>query len=60
MAVKKRLGVIAPGTVTGNPGMVDNNLGSPARLWQYSINLQREIFRDLVVEAGYVGSRSAW
>ena len=40
--------------------MVDQNLGRPARLWQYSINLQREVMRDLVVEAGYVGNRGAW
>jgi hypothetical protein len=27
---------------------------------QWSIGIQREIFKDLMIEASYVGSRSAW
>jgi hypothetical protein len=45
------------GQVTGSPGAVDQNFGRPARMWQYSIGLQREVLRDLVVEASYVGNR---
>ncbi|HEY7336763.1 MAG TPA: carboxypeptidase-like regulatory domain-containing protein [Bryobacteraceae bacterium] len=49
-----------PGTV-GNPtNMVDRNAGRPARIWQWSIGLQREITRDLMVEAAYVGNRGVW
>jgi len=49
-----------PGTI-GNPtNMVDPQAGRPARIWQWSIGLQREISRDLVVEAAYVGNRGVW
>jgi Carboxypeptidase regulatory-like domain len=49
-----------PGTV-GNPtNMVDRNAGRPARIWQWSIGLQRELSRNLVVEASYVGNRGVW
>lgn len=39
---------------------LDPNGGRPARVHQISINLQRELTRDLSVEAAYVGNRSAW
>jgi hypothetical protein len=49
-----------PGTI-GNPtNMVDPQAGRPARIWQWSIGLQREIARDLVVEGAYVGNRGVW
>jgi opacity protein-like surface antigen len=49
-----------PGTI-GNPtNMVDQNAGRPARVWQWSIGLQREITKNLVVEASYVGNRGVW
>jgi len=49
-----------PGTI-GNPtNMVDQQAGRPARVWQWSIGLQREISKDLVVEAAYVGNRGVW
>jgi opacity protein-like surface antigen len=49
-----------PGTI-GNPtNMVDRNAGRPARIWQWSIGLQREITRNLAVEATYVGNRGVW
>ena len=50
----------APGTINGDPGVVDGNLGRPARMVQYSINIQREMMRDLVVEVAYVGNRGSW
>jgi len=49
-----------PGVI-GNPtNMVDQNAGRPARIWSWSIGLQREITHNLVVEASYVGNRGAW
>jgi hypothetical protein len=39
---------------------VDQNAGRPARQIQWSIGLQRQIFRDLVVEGSYVANRGAW
>ncbi|HSP66730.1 MAG TPA: TonB-dependent receptor [Bryobacteraceae bacterium] len=50
----------SPGTINQDPGQVDQNLGRPARMIQYSINLQRQISRDFVVEVGYVGNRGNW
>jgi hypothetical protein len=49
-----------PGTTTGAPSVVDPNYGRPARLWQWNIGLQREISKDLIVEASYVGNRGVW
>jgi len=54
---------VGPGTPpvgTGPPVVMDQNAGRPARNLQWSFGIQREIIRDLVVEAGYVGSRGAW
>src|SRR5579872_395738 len=47
----------APGP---GPVLMDPNAGRPARQYQWSIGLQREISRDLVVEASYVGNRGVW
>jgi len=55
---------VAPGTVTtvfpGTVGYLDQNAGRPARQTQWSIGLQRELSKDIVVEASYVGNRGAW
>ena len=37
-----------------------DNDARPPRIFQYDITLQREIMRDLVIEAAYVGNRGAW
>jgi hypothetical protein len=50
----------AVGAVTGAPTYVDPNAGRPARQLQWSVTLQREINRDLVVEAAYVANRGSW
>jgi len=51
-------------TSAPNPGvgpvLMDPNAGRPARQYQWSIGLQREIMRDMVVEASYVGNRGVW
>jgi hypothetical protein len=39
---------------------VDRNSGRPPRILQWSIGLQREITRNLVVEAAYVANRGVW
>lgn len=39
---------------------VDPNAGRPPRIQQWNITLQRELSRDLVVQAAYVGNRAAW
>ena len=42
------------------PVLMDPNAGRPARQYQWSIGLQREVSKDLVVEASYVGNRGVW
>ena len=39
---------------------MDPNAGRPARQYQWSAGLQREVYKDLVVEAAYVGNRGIW
>ena len=48
-------------TVLGNPNFyTDPNAGRPGRVLQWSAGFQREVVRNLVVEANYVGNRGAW
>ena len=49
-----------PRTTTAPRMWVDQNAGRPARQIQWSIGLQREVFRNLVVEGSYVGNRGSW
>ncbi len=46
--------------VVAAPTLLDPNAGRPARQQQWSIGLQRELHRNLVVEATYVANRGAW
>jgi hypothetical protein len=48
------------GTVITMPSLLDVSAGRPARLVQWNVGLQREINRNLVVEASYVGNRGVW
>ncbi|HEY7335086.1 MAG TPA: carboxypeptidase regulatory-like domain-containing protein [Bryobacteraceae bacterium] len=48
------------GAVVAAPTLLDPNAGRPMRLLQWNVTLQREISRDLVVEAGYVANRGVW
>jgi hypothetical protein len=47
-------------TVGAPPGYIDQNLGRPARQYQWSFGIQREVNRNLVVEASYVANRGVW
>ncbi|MEO5925725.1 MAG: TonB-dependent receptor, partial [Bryobacteraceae bacterium] len=49
-----------PAGLAGPPVVVDQNAGRPARQGTWSIGLQRELSRNLVVEASYVGNRGVW
>src|ERR1700704_4607351 len=48
------------GTVTTGPLFVDPNAARPARQYQWSVGFQREVSRNLVVEATYVANRGIW
>lgn len=49
-----------PGQINNPPNLIDPNSGRPGRISQWNLSLQREVTPNLVVEAAYVGSRSAW
>ena len=51
-----------PGQITGFSGFtyLDRNAARPPRQNQWSIGVQREVARDLVMEASYVGNRGVW
>jgi len=49
-----------PTSLNGPTSVVDQNAGRPARQIQWSAGLQREVTRNTVVEASYVGNRGAW
>ena len=44
----------------GPPSVIDQNAGRPARNYQWSLGLQRQINANLMVEAAYVGTRGIW
>jgi hypothetical protein len=49
-----------PANQNAPASVVDQNAGRPARQIQWSVGLQREVTRNLLVEASYVGNRGAW
>ena len=49
-----------PGQIDSPSAWVDPDGGRPSRITQWSIGIQREINRNLVVDANYVGNRGAW
>ena len=54
-------GLFPQGTALNAPPVaIDQNAGRPPRQWQWSIGLQREVFRNLVIEAAYVANRGVW
>ena len=48
------------GGVIAMPALLDPNAGRPGRLLQWNIALQREINRNLVIDASYVANRGVW
>jgi hypothetical protein len=48
------------GTVNNSLQSLDKNAARPPRQDQWSIGLQREVTRNLVVEASYVANRGVW
>ncbi len=53
------LGVVGiPGV--SDPFVSDPNENRPPRIDQWSVSIQRELTRDFVVEASYVGNRAVW
>jgi len=49
-----------PGTVTAPLLAFDRHTGWPARTLQWSVGIQREVARNLLVKAAYVGNRGVW
>ena len=45
---------------SAGPQYYDQNSGRPARQYQYSFSIQRELFPNLVVQASYIGNRGIW
>jgi hypothetical protein len=52
--------LVAPGQIKNATAIFDPNGGRPPRQVSWNISVQREVMRDLVVEAAYVGNRGAW
>jgi hypothetical protein len=48
------------GQINSPPPLIDRGAGRPPRVTQWNISLQREITKDLVLEAAYVGNRGVW
>ncbi len=48
------------GTIASPSQQIDPHAGRPARIIQWSFGVQREIGRDMVAEATYVGNRGAY
>jgi hypothetical protein len=51
--------------ISGTPASIsynffDRGAGRPPRMMQWSVGLQRELGRNLMIEASYVGNRGAW
>ena len=54
------LNVIPGAAVQAAPPLVDRNSGRPSRVNQWNISLQRELVKDVVLEASYIGNRTVW
>ena len=54
--------LLIPGASIGGAlaSNIDRNGGRPPRVSQWNISLQREIVKDVVVEAAFVGNKGAW
>jgi len=45
---------------SAGPQYYDPNAGRPARQYQWSFSIQREVFTNLVVQAAYIANRGIW
>ena len=54
------LNVVPGGGIQSAPALVDRNSGRPSRVNQWNISLQREVVKDIVLEAAYVANRGVW
>jgi hypothetical protein len=53
--------LVTPGAaVTSAPAFMDPNGARPPRVDQWNISLQREIAKDIVIEASYIGNHGVW
>jgi hypothetical protein len=52
-------GVYPPVSIAANP-FLDPNAGRPARQYQWSIGIQREVMANLALDVSYVGNRGIW
>jgi hypothetical protein len=50
----------APGGVNSPIYFIDPNADRPGRIHTFSVNLQQQLTKDLLVEAAYVGNRGVW
>ena len=50
----------SPGQINSPSYYLDRSGGRPPRYNQWNIGVQREITKDIVVEAAYVGNRGVW
>lgn len=48
------------GGAGAGPAVLGPGIGRPSRQYQFSVGLQRELARNTVVEASYVGNRAIW
>ncbi len=54
------LRVTPNGAVQSSPSRIDPNGGRPPRINQWNVSIQRELLKNLVLEASYVGNRGVW
>lgn len=48
------------GQINSPPALVDPNSGRPPRVANWNFAIQRELTKDLSIEAAYVGNRGVW
>ena len=51
---------VSAGQLLGATSVIDQNAGRPPRQISWNIGLQREVAKNIVVEAAYVGNRGVW
>jgi len=53
--------LVNPGAaVQSAPAAVDPNGGRPPRINQWNVSLQRQVMKDLALEASYIGNHGVW